>query len=174
MELFGLLAISAVLMIALSFGVKIVPHHHRGVVTREADVYSTVGPGLHFVIPLVERMHTIDMRPRTLQLEQVHVTSADDRRFQLEVEVEHMPIDEARRLTAGAVYVAGVIATVGHEARHLADRLDSDDIDHLTDDFTPTVADALSDLATRSGVKILDVRLVSTREASAIKPYRAA
>ncbi|MEN9937944.1 MAG: hypothetical protein RLZZ387_4523 [Chloroflexota bacterium] len=73
------LAVAAVLllMVALS-AVKIVPEYERGVVFRLGRLVGARGPGLVFLIPVVERMVRVDIRVITLDVPAQEVITLDN------------------------------------------------------------------------------------------------
>jgi regulator of protease activity HflC (stomatin/prohibitin superfamily) len=63
---FGVLVI--VLIILLASAVKIVQEYERGVIFRLGRLVGAKGPGLFFIIPLVDRMIKVDLRVVTLDV----------------------------------------------------------------------------------------------------------
>ena len=63
---FGVLVI--VLIILLTSAIKIVQEYERGVIFRLGRLVGAKGPGLFFIIPLVDRMIKVDLRVVTLDV----------------------------------------------------------------------------------------------------------
>jgi regulator of protease activity HflC (stomatin/prohibitin superfamily) len=75
MEMNGLLELLSVLIIPLIFvltlisaAVKVVQEYERGVIFRLGRLVGAKGPGLFFIIPIVDRMVKIDLRVITLDI----------------------------------------------------------------------------------------------------------
>ncbi len=66
-----------VLMVALS-AIKIVPEYERGVIFRLGRLVGMRGPGLFFVIPVLERMVRVDMRVITMDVPSQEVITLDN------------------------------------------------------------------------------------------------
>ncbi len=66
-----------VLMVMLS-AIKIVPEYERGVIFRLGRLVGARGPGLFFVIPVLERMVRIDMRVITMDVPVQEVITLDN------------------------------------------------------------------------------------------------
>jgi regulator of protease activity HflC (stomatin/prohibitin superfamily) len=66
-----------VLMFALS-AIKIVPEYERGVVFRLGRLVGARGPGLFFLIPIVERMVRVDTRVITIDVPAQEVITLDN------------------------------------------------------------------------------------------------
>ncbi|MEZ4868920.1 MAG: slipin family protein [Caldilineaceae bacterium] len=64
----GLIAILVLLLVIVRASVRIVPEYERGVIFRLGRVTSAKGPGLFFIIPIVDQMVRIDLRVVTLDV----------------------------------------------------------------------------------------------------------
>ncbi|NWG20273.1 MAG: SPFH domain-containing protein [Chloroflexi bacterium] len=67
----------AVVMIGLS-AIKIVPEYERGVVFRLGRLVGARGPGLFFLIPIIERMVRVDQRVITMDVPPQEVITLDN------------------------------------------------------------------------------------------------
>ncbi|MEI7828268.1 MAG: SPFH domain-containing protein [Prolixibacteraceae bacterium] len=75
MELFlPALLVVAVIIIA---GFRIAQEYERAIVFRLGRFQSTKGPGLYWIIPLIDRQQTIDIRTKTVDLEQQETITKD-------------------------------------------------------------------------------------------------
>ena len=73
--LFLPLIIVAVVLLLMS--VRIAQEYQRAIVFRLGRYTGTRGPGLYWLIPLIERQQTIDMRTKTVELEQQETITKD-------------------------------------------------------------------------------------------------
>lgn len=72
-------AISVVVaLIILSPAIKVIQQYERGVVFRFGKLRAERGPGLNFIIPLIDRLTKIDMRVETLVVEPQEVITRDN------------------------------------------------------------------------------------------------
>ncbi|MGW3729587.1 SPFH domain-containing protein [Streptomyces sp. NPDC000851] len=60
--LIGIIIGAAVLLMLLMASVKIVPKYERGVIFRLGRIIGAKGPGLFFIIPVVDRMVRVSLR----------------------------------------------------------------------------------------------------------------
>ena len=67
-----------ILLILLASGIKILPEYERGVIFRLGRLVKHRGPGLIYVIPLIERMVRLDMRTITLDVPPQDVITKDN------------------------------------------------------------------------------------------------
>ena len=74
MLLYPILAI--IIMILLS-GLRIAQEYQRAVVFRLGRFTSIKGPGLYWLIPFIERQQRVDIRTKTVDLEQQETITKD-------------------------------------------------------------------------------------------------
>lgn len=78
----GILPVICVIVIAvvgfLSSAVRVVQEYERGVIFRLGRVQGAKGPGLFFIIPLIDRMQKVDLRTVTLDIPSQEAISADN------------------------------------------------------------------------------------------------
>jgi regulator of protease activity HflC (stomatin/prohibitin superfamily) len=71
------IVVAFVLIIALS-GLRIADQYVRGVVFRLGSYQSTKGPGLYWIIPLIEWQRKVDLRINTVAVEQQETITNDN------------------------------------------------------------------------------------------------
>ncbi|OGX91738.1 slipin family protein [Hymenobacter coccineus] len=73
----SLLVLLPVVLILLAFSLRIAQEYQRAIVFRLGRYAGTRGPGLYWLIPFLERQQTIDMRTKTVELEQQETITKD-------------------------------------------------------------------------------------------------
>lgn len=73
-----LLIIGAALFIILSSAIRIVQEYERGVIFRLGRLVGARGPGLFFIIPILERMQKVDLRTVTMDVPSQEAISRDN------------------------------------------------------------------------------------------------
>ncbi len=81
-----------IVMIALS-AIKIVPEYERGVVFRLGRLVDMRGPGLFFLIPVIERMVRVDQRVITMDVPPQEVITLDNVTIKVNAVLYFMVID---------------------------------------------------------------------------------
>jgi len=71
------LQIIAVLILILLSGFRIAQEYQRGVVFRLGRFHTIKGPGLYWIIPLIDRQQKVDIRTKTVDLEQQETITKD-------------------------------------------------------------------------------------------------
>lgn len=77
-ELIVFIFIIIVIIALVSAAIRIVPEYERGVVFRLGRVIGAKGPGLFFLIPIVDRMVKVDLRTITLDVPAQEAITADN------------------------------------------------------------------------------------------------
>lgn len=72
------LGVIVVLLIILSLMIKIIPEYERGVVLRLGRLVGAKGPGIIFLIPIVDKMVRISLRVVTLDVPSQEVITRDN------------------------------------------------------------------------------------------------
>ena len=72
-----LLIVLAVAVVLVVISAHIAQEYQRAIVFRLGRFHRTAGPGLYFIIPFVDRQITVDVRTRTVDLEQQETITKD-------------------------------------------------------------------------------------------------
>lgn len=72
-----IIPISIFVVAVILSGFRIAQEYERAIVFRLGRYQSTKGPGLYWIIPVVERQQTIDIRTKTVDLEQQETITKD-------------------------------------------------------------------------------------------------
>src|SRR5271169_6626791 len=103
-----LIALAILIVLGLS-GLRVAQEYQRGVVFRLGRYIGLRGPGLYWIIPLVERAVTIDIRTRTVSAEQQETITRDSVTVKLNAVLWYRITDTAKSVISvtdapGAVY----------------------------------------------------------------------
>ena len=72
-----LLPLLIVVLILLAASLRIAQEYERAIVFRLGRYTGTRGPGLYWLVPFIERQQTIDMRVKTVEMEQQETITKD-------------------------------------------------------------------------------------------------
>ena len=96
----------AVIVLFLS-GIRIAQEYQRGIVFRLGRFRGVKGPGIYYLIPLIERQQKVDIRTKTVSLEQQETITKDSVTIKVNavlyfmvVNPEHIPADLVARYEA--------------------------------------------------------------------------
>jgi len=107
MEMNGLLELLSVLIIPIIFvltlisaAVKVVQEYERGVIFRLGRLVGAKGPGLFFIIPIVDRMVKIDLRVVTLDIPSQDCITNDNVTVKVNAVAYYRIVDPERAVVA--------------------------------------------------------------------------
>ena len=73
----SLLILLLIILVLLMLSLRIAQEYQRAIVFRLGRFVGTRGPGLYWIIPFIERQQTIDIRTKTVDLEQQETITKD-------------------------------------------------------------------------------------------------
>ncbi|MEE8373315.1 MAG: slipin family protein [Dehalococcoidia bacterium] len=84
------------LLLGLVFGVKVIRQWERGVVLRFGKLVGVRGPGLNFILPLIDKMIKVDTRILTIVLEPQEVITRDNVTIKVDAVVYFRVVDAVK------------------------------------------------------------------------------
>ena len=72
-----IIPIVGIIIAILISGLRIAQEYQRAIIFRLGRFQSVKGPGLYWIIPLFERQQTVDIRTKTVDLEQQETITKD-------------------------------------------------------------------------------------------------
>ena len=72
-----LLVIAGIILLILISGIRIAQEYQRGVVFRLGRFQAIKGPGIYWIIPLIDSQQRVDIRTKTVDLEQQETITKD-------------------------------------------------------------------------------------------------
>ncbi|MEP6815711.1 MAG: SPFH domain-containing protein, partial [Marmoricola sp.] len=75
---FVIVVVAALLMLGLALAVRIVKQYEQGVLFRLGKVQGTRGPGLRWIIPVVDVMHRVSLRIVTMPIQSQGIITRDN------------------------------------------------------------------------------------------------
>ncbi len=110
----GSLIVWAVILLALfalaSAAIKVVQEYERGVIFRLGRLVGPKGPGLFFIIPVVDKMIKVDLRTITLDIPSQEVITRDNVPAKVNAVAYFKVIDPSRAIVAVENFQHGDLA----------------------------------------------------------------
>src|SRR6476646_4325892 len=72
-----ILPITGLIIVLILSGIRIAQEYQRAIVFRFGRFQSEKGPGIYWLIPLIERQQKVDIRTKTVTLEQQETITKD-------------------------------------------------------------------------------------------------
>jgi regulator of protease activity HflC (stomatin/prohibitin superfamily) len=97
---FGCIIVAALvtLFVILSSAIRIVQEYERGVIFRLGRLIGAKGPGLFFIVPIVDRMRKVDLRVVTLDIPTQEAISRDNVTMKVNAVCYYRIIDPERAI----------------------------------------------------------------------------
>ena len=174
---------AAVLAVVVS-GIRVAQEYERGVVFRLGRYEATRGPGLYWNMPVFERQRKIDLRTRTVNVEQQETITSDSVTIRVNAVLWFRVTDPQRAVIAVADYRSAVYQVALTSLRNVIGQHDLDEVLRSRDRINAQLA-LLVDKATEPwGVKVEAVEMkdveipeamqrAMAREAEAMREKRA-
>ncbi|HJT05915.1 MAG TPA: SPFH domain-containing protein [Stellaceae bacterium] len=180
--------ISIVLLVALAVfiiaGFRIAQEYERGVVFRLGRLRGVRGPGLYWIIPLIERQRTLDMRTRTVAVEQQETITRDSVTVRIDAVLWYRIFDPKKAVIFVENYRAAVYQVALTSLRNIIGQHGLDEVLKERNTINETLRDIVDAATAAWGINIEMVEMkdveipeamqrAMAREAEAVREKRA-
>ncbi len=117
----------AILMIGFS-AIKIVPEYERGVVFRLGRLVGARGPGLFFLIPIIERMVRVDQRVITMDVPPQEVITLDNVTIKVNAVLYFMVVDPEKAIVKVMDYIRATMQIAQTTLRSVVGQVELDEL----------------------------------------------
>ncbi|MEX2537759.1 MAG: slipin family protein [Actinomycetota bacterium] len=180
----GLLAAGGVLLILFLSSIRIVQEYERGVIFRLGRVMGAKGPGLFFIIPIVDRMVKTTLQTVTMDVPPQEAITQDNVTLRVNAVVYFNVMDPVRSVVNIEDYVFGTSQVAQTTLRSIIGQIHLDELLVGREDVNQRLQTIIDGLTDHWGVKVTlvevkDVELPETmrramaRQAEAERERRA-
>lgn len=152
--LIGLAIAALVAFLLLSASVRIVNEYERGVIFRLGRVIGAKGPGLFFIIPIVDRMVKVSLRTVTLDIPPQDVITRDNVTVKVNAVTYFNVVDPVRSVIAIEDYKQGTSEIAQTTLRSILGQVDLDELLINRDEINQRLQRIIDDLTNPWGVKV--------------------
>ncbi|RYU82870.1 slipin family protein [Hymenobacter persicinus] len=179
-----LLTTAAIIVVFLLLGLRVAQEYERAIVFRLGRYVGQRGPGLYWIIPFIERRVTVDMRTKTVELEQQETITKDSVTIKVNAVLRFKVLDPAKAIIKVANFNQAVYQLSVTALRNVIGQHQLDEVLKSRQEINATLQQ-LVDAATEPWgvqiemVEIKDVEIPESmqramaREAEAIREKRA-
>jgi regulator of protease activity HflC (stomatin/prohibitin superfamily) len=153
----GVIVVVAVLII-LS-GLKVLKEYERAVVFRLGRLTPYRGPGVIFVIPIVERWARIDLRTVTLDIPPQDVITRDNVTIKVSAVLYFRVLDPSRAVTEVANYLFATIQLAQTTLRSVGGQTELDELLAQRDKLNARIQEVVDAQTEPWGIKVMLVEL---------------
>ena len=147
------LAVLAVLLLLLA-SVRIVPEYERGVIFRLGRVIDAKGPGLFFIIPIVDKMVKVSLRTITMDIPPQDVITRDNVTVRVNAVTYFNVVDPVRSVVAIENYIFGTSQVAQTTLRSILGQVDLDELLIKREEINSRLQQIIDDVTNPWGIKV--------------------
>jgi regulator of protease activity HflC (stomatin/prohibitin superfamily) len=157
--LIGIAIATLVALILLSASVRIVNEYERGVIFRLGRVIAAKGPGLFFIIPIVDRMVKVSLRTVTMDIPPQDTITKDNVTIRVNAVTYFHVVDPVKSVIAIENYKLGTSEIAQTTLRSVLGQIDLDELLVKRDEINQRLQRIIDDLTNPWGVKVTVVEV---------------
>jgi regulator of protease activity HflC (stomatin/prohibitin superfamily) len=181
---YSLILVSGLLLLVLLSGLRIAQEYQRGIVFRLGRFSSVKGPGLYWIIPLIDRQTRVDIRTSTVAVEQQETITKDSVTIKVNAVLWYKIVDPSKAIIAVASYKDAVYQVALTSLRNIIGQHALDSVLKERDAINGALATIVNEATSAWGIRVemvemKDVEIPATmqramaREAEATREKRA-
>ena len=152
--LIGIAVAVAVVLLLLAMSVRIVNEYERGVIFRLGRVIGAKGPGLFFIIPIVDRMVKVSLRTVTMDIPPQDVITRDNVTIKVNAVTYFNVVEPVRSVVAIEDYIVGTSQVAQTTLRSILGQVDLDELLIKRDDINQRLQQIIDQLTDAWGIKV--------------------
>ena len=146
--------IALFLIIYAASAVRIIRPYQRGIIERLGKYKATVDPGLHLIIPIVDKLKSVDMREQVVDVPPQEVITSDNVVVSVDAVVYYEPSDPQRLVYNVANFLLAVTKLAQTNLRNLIGDMDLDAALTSRDTINTDLRQILDDATDKWGVRV--------------------
>jgi regulator of protease activity HflC (stomatin/prohibitin superfamily) len=152
--LYGLGGALLLVLLFAAASIRIVTEYERGVIFRLGRVMGAKGPGLFFIIPIIDRMVKVTLRTVTFDIPPQDIITKDNVTVRVNAVSYFNVVDPVRAIIAIQDYFYGTSQVAQTTLRSIIGQVDLDDLLVKRDEINQQLQRIIDDLTNPWGVKV--------------------
>jgi regulator of protease activity HflC (stomatin/prohibitin superfamily) len=152
--LYGLGAALFIAFLLLFLAIKIVNEYERGVIFRLGRVIGAKGPGLFFIIPLIDRMRKVNLQTVTFDIPPQDVITKDNVTLRVNAVAYFNVVDPVRAVVAVQNYLVATSQIAQTTLRSVLGQVELDDLLIKRDEINTQLQQIVDGVTDPWGVKV--------------------
>jgi len=153
--LFGILVLLAI----LAYSIRIVREYERLVIFRLGRLIGAKGPGLVFVIPIIDRVQVVDLRIHVVDVPKQRVITRDNVEVSVDAVVYYRVFDPIKAVMTIRNYHYGVAMLAQTTLRDVLGQVDLDELLSKREELNKRIQRILDELTDPWGIKVTAVTI---------------
>jgi len=143
-----------ILLLIFFAAVRVVPEYQRGVVFRLGRVLDAKGPGLFFIIPIIDRMVRVSLRTVTMDIPPQDIITKDNVTVRVNAVTYFNVVDPVRSVIAIENHVMGTFQIASTTLRSILGQVDLDELLVNRDEINQRLQQIIDEVTNPWGVKV--------------------
>ncbi|NJF25671.1 SPFH domain-containing protein [Thermococcus sp. Bubb.Bath] len=156
---FVILVLGLFLLLLLLLGVKVIRPYQKGLVERLGKFNRILDPGVHFIIPFMERVKKIDMREHVVDVPPQEVICKDNVVVTVDAVVYYQIMDPVKAAYNVSNFLMAIIKLAQTNLRAIIGEMELDETLSGRDIINARLREELDKITDRWGVKITRVEI---------------
>jgi regulator of protease activity HflC (stomatin/prohibitin superfamily) len=160
------IAVAFVLLI-LFYSIRIVQEYERGVIFRLGRVMGAKGPGLFFIIPIVDRMVRVSLRTITMDIPPQDIITRDNVTVRVNAVAYFHVVEPVKAIITIEDYILGTAQVAQTTLRSIIGQADLDDLLVKREEINQRLQQIIDEVTNPWGIKVtlVEVKDVELPEA---------
>ncbi|WP_297510940.1 SPFH domain-containing protein [Thermococcus sp.] len=154
-----ILILGVFLLVMLLLSVKVIRPYQRGLVERLGKFNRILEPGIHFIIPFMERVKVVDMREHVVDVPPQEVICKDNVVVTVDAVVYYQIIDPVKAVYNVSNFLMAIIKLAQTNLRAIIGEMELDETLSGRDIINARLREELDKITDRWGVKITRVEI---------------
>ena len=154
-----LIGLAVVVLLFILSGLKIVKEYERGVIFRLGRLVGARGPGLFFVIPLLESMQVVDLRTVTYDVPSQEVVTKDNVTVRVNAVVYYKVLEPEKAVTEVFDYRFATAQIAQTTLRSVIGQADLDELLSERDKLNIKLQEIIDEATNPWGIKVSAVEI---------------
>ena len=159
-ELIGsFIPLAVIVILIISAAVRIVQEYERGVIFRLGRVVGAKGPGLFFIIPIIDKMIKIDLRTVTMDVPPQDVITRDNVPVRVDAVIYFRVLDPVKAVVEVSDYIFATSQIAQTTLRSVLGQAELDDLLARREEINKRLREIIDGATDPWGIKVSDVEV---------------
>ncbi|MCS7136492.1 MAG: slipin family protein [Nitrososphaerota archaeon] len=158
-EAIAYLFVVMLIIIILSASIKVVREYERGIIFRLGRFIGAKGPGLFFLIPIIDRFVKVDLRTVVVDIPRQKVVTKDNVSVDVDAAVYYRVIDPAKAILQVENYTQATNLLAQTTLRDVLGQVELDELLTRRDELGKRISGIVDELTEPWGIKVSMVAL---------------
>ncbi|MBE0447136.1 MAG: slipin family protein [Actinobacteria bacterium] len=143
-----------ILVIIIAASIRIVQEYERGVIFRLGRVIGAKGPGLFFIIPIIDKMWKVDLRTLTMDVPPQDIITRDNVPVRVDAVVYFRVLDPVRSVVEVSDYIFATSQISQTTLRSVLGQAELDDLLARREDINVKLREIIDEATDPWGIKV--------------------